>query len=212
MAVKKYRPGQVVDLGVESQETPLDKMLKLMQVSSSIGAGVQQIKERRDNNVINAMDVINKISLDSPTDASMKKRLLSNMPKTNNPFLNTASEVMGNQIDSEITSFERLQTKGDEIAGILNRKNTWRDNEGIRKEGMYDTMSKEDWVEYFTFSNPPKDSGKRTPGVWREDVEDLGLNLWQSIAEDLLKLIVLHQMRGDDLGFLRQVNLLKNLI
>ena len=57
MAVKKYRPGQLVDLGYGGeQESPLDKLIKLMQVGQGVGASIQSVWDRQDRESLRDYD------------------------------------------------------------------------------------------------------------------------------------------------------------
>ena len=121
MAVKKYRPGQVVDLGVETRETPLDKLIKLMQVGQGIGQAVDSIRTKADNTTMNVISVAQNLlgRADNPEDVNIAMDMLNNISESSNPAIDSMTTGARHIANKQSERFADFQTKGNQLYSKL---------------------------------------------------------------------------------------------
>ena len=151
MAVRRIpSDAQFVDLG-RPEESPLDKLNKLVSGVGSIMSGVSAIREKRSTEHINSIQMLNNVidRADDPEDLKNIKDRISSLPYNyHNDAVNIASEALSLKYKQADEDFEYMQGLGDEISNFTTKPLSFTDSKGNNIEKTFSELSVEEMMDY----------------------------------------------------------------
>lgn len=151
MSVRKIRSdAQFVDLG-RPEESPLDKLNKLVSGVGNIMSGVSAIREKRSTEQINSIQMLNNV-IDRADDLEDLKNIqnrISSLPYNyHNDAVNIASEALQLKYKQADEDFEYMQGLGNEIADFVTKPLSFTDSKGNNIEKTFSELSVEEIMDY----------------------------------------------------------------
>lgn len=150
MAVKRLPSGVNVDMGF-SDESPMDKLNKLLSAVGTVAAGVGAVREQRNTEQLNTITMLNE-TIDrarSPQELERIKSMVDDIPFNNhNDSINLAAEAVRVKHAQSSEDFKTVQSLGDEITAEMSRMLTFTNKDGEEISKSFQNMNAEELVAY----------------------------------------------------------------
>ena len=150
MAVKRLPSGVNVDMGF-SDESPMDKLNKLLSAVGTVAAGVGAVREQRSTEQLNSIQMLNKVidNADDIQDLSGIQDRLSNLPYNNdNDAINIATEALQSKFTQKREDFDYIQGLGNDIASFITTPVQFKDSEGNEVNKIFGEMTADEIISY----------------------------------------------------------------
>ena len=150
MAVKRLPSGVNVDMGF-SDESPMDKLNKLLSAVGTVAAGVGAVREQRNTEQLNTITMLNE-TIDrarSPQELERIKGMVDDIPFNNhNDSINLAAEAVRVKHAQSSEDFRTVQSLGDQITAEMSRMLTFTNKDGEEISKSFQNMNAEELVAY----------------------------------------------------------------
>ena len=150
MAVKRLPSGVNVDMGF-SDESPMDKLNKLLSAVGTVAAGVGAVREQRSTEQLNSIQMLNSVidNADDMQDLSGIQDRLSNLPYNyDNDAINIATEALQSKFTQKREDFDYIQGLGNDIASFITTPVQFKDSEGNEINKIFGEMTADEIISY----------------------------------------------------------------